>query len=140
MRCTGRLRAQSACLHALAGPEIRHCNDTKWYRNCVTDTPHRGQREPVVIALAVDRRVFTPLLPVGSPKTRRSNCKKRTSAETTKLGHLARGGFPRHRQAHLAGEGARPGGWDHEREVGNKPFGPRWTNSDLLCLFRPPPR
>ena len=31
---------------------------------------------------------------------------------TTKLGRLARGGFPRHRQAHLAAERSRPGGWN----------------------------
>src|SRR5437660_8950246 len=34
---------------------------------------------------------------------------------TTKLGHLARGGFPRHRQAHLGAERSRPGGWNWER-------------------------
>jgi hypothetical protein len=28
------------------------------------------------------------------------------------LGRLARGGFPRHRQAHLAAQRSRPGGWN----------------------------
>jgi hypothetical protein len=31
---------------------------------------------------------------------------------TIKLGRLARGGFPLHRQAHLAAERSRPGGWN----------------------------
>lgn len=35
--------AHPACVwkHSLPGPEIWHCNDTRWYRNCVADTPTR---------------------------------------------------------------------------------------------------
>src|SRR5258706_8151980 len=51
------------------------------------------------------------------------NLQEAGARRTTKLGRLARGGFPWHRQAHLAAEGSRPGGRNSERQLSSRLFG-----------------